>query len=93
VALDLLQAFAAGVVEARRRPPLFVNRIGDFPEATPLARLQAARGRHVTSRRHDNVSLDETARAVLTQCDGTRPRGDLAEDVLQKLVNAALLVG
>jgi len=92
VALDLLQAFAAGVVEARRRPPLFVSRIGERPEATPLARLQAARGRHVTSRRHENVSLDETARAVLTQCDGTRGRGDLAEDVLQKLVNAALLV-
>ncbi len=92
VALDLLACFAAGVVVGWRRPPPFVTAIGERPRATPLARLQAHKGNHVTNRRHENVTLDDTARAVLAQCDGTRARGELAEDVVAKLAGHALLV-
>jgi SAM-dependent methyltransferase len=92
VALDLLACFAAGMIGGWRRPPPFVTEIGDRPHATALARLQAERGTRVTNRRHESVTLDDTARDVLVQCDGTRARGDLAEDVVKKLAESALLV-
>src|SRR5262249_41412454 len=92
VALDLLACFAAGVVVGWRRPPLFVTEIGERPTATPLARLQTRRGPQATHRRHEHITPDEGARAVLVECDGSRPRADLAADVVAKLAGHALLV-
>jgi SAM-dependent methyltransferase len=75
----LLRGFAANVVHLHACPPRLSRHPGDRPEASPLARLQAADGDFVTSLRHRSVRLDdELARRLVTLLDGTRDRAGLA---------------
>lgn len=74
----LLTALAAGHLDVvARRWPL-AARAGRRPTASPLARLQAARGRSaVTSQCHERVPIDEAERALLLRLDGGSTRADL----------------
>jgi len=73
---EMLTGMAAGVIEWRLSPVLFTTDVGEAPLATPLARLQAARGYKVTNLRGENVTLDEIHRQTLAQLDG---RHDVAQ--------------
>lgn len=68
------------------------NRIGPRPEATRLARAQAASGEgHVASVRHRSLRLDALAARVLTLLDGRRDRDALlAELGIQMRTDPAL---
>ena len=71
---ELLQCYAAGVVELRMRPiPLSVTPSAR-PMASPLARLQAGRNDRVTNLCHSAVQFDELLRRLLCLLDGTRDR-------------------
>ncbi|MEX0957999.1 MAG: class I SAM-dependent methyltransferase [Burkholderiales bacterium] len=72
LASDLLTGMATDVIEWRRSPPPFTTRIGNAPEATRLARLQAEQGYKVTNLRGETVTLDEIHRQTLKLLDGTR---------------------
>jgi 2-polyprenyl-3-methyl-5-hydroxy-6-metoxy-1,4-benzoquinol methylase len=62
----------AGPLRAARDP-------GERPEASPLARWQAARGLELTSLGYTTVRMDEpAARALIELLDGTRDRGQIA---------------
>jgi SAM-dependent methyltransferase len=75
----LLRGFAANVLQLHECPPRLSTSPGERPEASPLARLQAADGEMVTSLRHRSVRLeDELARRLVTLLDGTRDRAALA---------------
>lgn len=75
---DLLQCYAAGLIELHGMASPFVVEPGERPNAHALARWQAAEGRpQLTSLRHRMVSVDENLRRLLPLLDGSRNRDDL----------------
>jgi len=78
LAFDLLQSFGAGVVELHLLPSPFVIEPGPHPEASAIARLQAARGAQVTNLRHEWITLDEDACRLLALLTGERSRAEIA---------------
>jgi SAM-dependent methyltransferase/methyltransferase-like protein len=78
LASDMLQCFAAGVVELHTAPSPFVIEAGARPEASALVRLQASRGAQVTNLRHESVNLNDDARRMLAMLDGTRTQAEIA---------------
>ena len=75
VAETLLKAYAGGLVELHSCPPRLAAVPGERPLASPLARVQAETGRHVTNLRHHNILVqDEMGLALLRLLDGTRDR-------------------
>jgi SAM-dependent methyltransferase len=90
LATALWRAFRAGDVELSAAPPRHVTVPGARPEATPVARWQAARGPELTNLRHDPVRLDDPlGRFLIRVCDGTRDRAALV-DALVAAVGAEL---
>ncbi len=78
LASDLLQSFAAGVVELHATGSPFVVDPGDTPLASAVARLQATSSAQVTNLRHEWIALDEPSRRLLGLLDGTRSRPAIA---------------
>ncbi|MEO8739184.1 MAG: methyltransferase regulatory domain-containing protein [Casimicrobiaceae bacterium] len=78
LASDLLQCYAAGVVELQSAASPFVIDPGARPEAGRVARWQAPRNAQVTNLRHEFLTLDEAARRLLVLLDGTRTQNELA---------------
>jgi SAM-dependent methyltransferase len=78
LASDLLQSFAAGVVEIHATASPFVVDPGDTPRGSAVARLQATRGTQVTNLCHEWIALDEPARRLLGLLDGRTSRSALA---------------
>jgi SAM-dependent methyltransferase len=84
----LWRAFRAGEVELSAAPARHVTVPGERPEASPVARWQAARGPELTSLRHDPVRLgDPLGRQLVRLCDGTRDRAALV-DALAAVVSS-----
>jgi methyltransferase-like protein len=108
LASDLLKSFCAGAVELHALGPAFVIEPGARPQASPVARLQAARGAHVTNMRHEMVGIDDADRRLLSLLDGSLDRAAIAaqafpgqapksasealDDTLSRLARQALLV-
>jgi methyltransferase-like protein/2-polyprenyl-3-methyl-5-hydroxy-6-metoxy-1,4-benzoquinol methylase len=78
LASDMLQCFAAGVVELHSLPSPFVIEHGTRPEASAVAALQAGRGAQVTNLRHESIALDDDARRLLPMLTGSRDEQELA---------------
>jgi hypothetical protein len=78
LASDLLQAFAAGVVELHSMPSRFVTQPGTQPQASAVAILQASRGAQVTNLRHDWITIDNETRRLLPMLTGGRSEQELA---------------
>jgi hypothetical protein len=77
---ELWRAFRAGEVELSAAPDRHVTVAGERPEASPVARWQAARGPELTSLAHEPVRLDDPLGRVLVRlCDGTRDRRALVD--------------
>lgn len=75
LASDLLQCYAAGLLELHANPSGFVLEPGVRPVASPLARWQAARGLpRITNLRHELTSIDANVGRLLQLLDGTRER-------------------
>lgn len=101
----VLGGYLAGMIELHAEPPPVAARPGATPAASPLARLQAARGEQVlTNLRHESLRLgdDPLVLAPLALLDGTRDRAalgrafpaaatDEVEAALDRLANAGLL--
>jgi hypothetical protein len=65
------------------QPSLFVTEVGAYPAADRLARIQAARGEVITSRRHESVDIDDAlGRRLLTLLDGSRDRTALRGEII-----------
>ena len=87
---DVLQSFAAGLVDLRVIPGPFVAEPGQYPRANALARLQARRGSMVASMRHEPLMLDEFNRQLVQRLDGEQDRNALI-DAMERLVKARSL--
>ncbi len=89
LASDLLQAFAAGVVELHSMPSPFVAAPGTRPEASAVARLQAARGAQLTNLRHEWITVDDESRRLLAELTGERGAPEIAARMWPALPNDA----
>jgi SAM-dependent methyltransferase len=86
LAAVLGKAFTARSVVLRRTPAPMTLEIADRPEASALARWQAAQGLPVINLMHWTISLDdEIVRAFLQLLDGTRTVNQLGEDLRRSL--------
>ena len=78
LALVLGRIHLADMVELSASPPCWAVEPGERPVASPLVRLDAARGERTTSLRHRPLALDnEVVRRVLCLLDGSRDRDAL----------------
>ncbi|WP_052807907.1 class I SAM-dependent methyltransferase [Methyloterricola oryzae] len=75
---DLMRAYSAGLLTLHSSAPPVQSRPDARPKASPLALLQAAEGRPVTSLLHQQVRLDDAARTLLSWLDGATSRERLA---------------
>jgi methyltransferase-like protein len=73
------------LVELSTQPPRFTSTVSDRPVVSPLARLQARSGHHLTNLRHETVMVDDVGRRLAEQLDGSRDRQAL-RDLLVELV-------
>lgn len=83
----LLRAYAGSVIEFYSHPPRFVLQPGEYPVASPLARLQSREGSRVTTLHHHNITIeDPLGRYFLQLLDGTRNRAALLDDLARFVV-------
>ena len=78
LASDMLQSFAAGVVELHSIQLPFVIEPGVRPLASAVATLQAGRGTQVTNLRHESITIDDEARRLLPMLTGSHTEQELA---------------
>jgi len=74
----VLQWHLADAVELHFAASSFVVEPGMRPMASPHARRQAAIGAQVTNQRHEVVTVDDSARALLRELDGGRTAEEAA---------------
>jgi hypothetical protein len=74
--------FASGLVEIRTSQPQMAVTPSERPSASPLARMQAARGVPVTTLRHISIgATGDVERRLISLLDGTRTRAELVSDM------------
>jgi SAM-dependent methyltransferase len=78
LASEILQCYAAGVIELHSTPSPFTIDVGERPQASPVARLHAQRGPQATSLRHDHGSFNDDTRRLFLLLDGSRTRKEIA---------------
>ncbi|MDQ6701277.1 MAG: class I SAM-dependent methyltransferase [Acidobacteriota bacterium] len=79
----VLATYSAGLIELHSLAPRFTTAIGERPQASPLARLQARNGSTLTTLRHGIVEIeDEIVRNLIVLLDGTRDRAALKRELL-----------
>ncbi|HTM53378.1 MAG TPA: class I SAM-dependent methyltransferase [Pirellulales bacterium] len=67
---NLVQCLATGVIQAYSEADSFITAVSARPQASPLARIEAAFGPIVTNRRHETVVLDQISQNALVHLDG-----------------------
>jgi methyltransferase-like protein len=89
---ELFNLYVSQGVGLTRRTARWPNQVVARPEATPLARAQAASGEgHVAGVRHSSLGLDALAAWVLMRLDGSRDRDILLADLIAEIrINPAL---
>jgi len=78
LAWEILQSYAAAVLELHYAKSPFVGVSGERPEGSALARLQAQRGGPATTLRHEHGTLDGDTLRLFLLLDGTRTRSEIA---------------
>jgi methyltransferase-like protein/SAM-dependent methyltransferase len=89
---EMLQSYAAGVVEFRVWSPLLSVTASARPTASPLARLQAARSDEVTNLHQQRVTLNGISRVLLPLLDGSRDRDALVAVLVRLAAEGSLNV-
>ena len=90
---ELLQLFAAGIVELRAWDPAPSAAISGRPMASELARLQARRGSEITTLLHQPLRIDAFERALVPFLDGNRDLAMLADVLAATGIAASSLNG
>jgi methyltransferase-like protein len=85
----LFGTYAASLVELHAMPPRCVTKAGPFPATTALARLQAQRGKRITTLRHTSIEADgDIERHLVTLLDGTRNFTDLVREMAPRIATS-----
>jgi methyltransferase-like protein len=77
LASDVLQCYAAGLMQLHAMPSPFTTEPGERPCASALARYQIRHGATVTNLRHERVAIDQELGRILPLLDGRRRRADI----------------
>ncbi len=76
----LLMGYTRGLIELYSYPRRLVTVVSEYPQASKLARWEAAQGNRVTNLRCELVVIEDvTSLQILPYLDGTRNRKDLLE--------------
>ena len=89
-ASELLDAHAEGLVELRPRPLPIPQAIPDRPRVAEVTRFEARRFPFVTTLLHECAPLDPFHAALVARLDGTRPRAELADAILDDIAAGRL---
>jgi SAM-dependent methyltransferase len=81
LASEILQCYAAGVLELHYAKSPFVVELGERPVGSALARLQASRGNPATTLRHEHGTFSGDTLRLFLLLDGTRTRSEIAAQV------------
>jgi methyltransferase-like protein/SAM-dependent methyltransferase len=92
LARTIYSAFLSNMIGLHTWVPSFALALAPRPTAGRLARLQAARGRQVTNRRHRVVELNELERVIVEHLDGTRDRAQLLDALVAAVERGALQI-
>ena len=88
--IEMMQCYAAGVVELRVWSPRLSLSASARPIASPLARLQSARGDDITNLLQQGVITNGIGRALLPLLDGSRDRDALVAALAKLVAEGAL---
>jgi len=88
----LLSCAMASLVEPHTYLPPIAGRPTQRPQASPVARWQAAAGEYVLDLRHRIFQLDDLSRAVLAMLDGQRDRRGLCDALAKQLRSGKLTI-
>jgi methyltransferase-like protein len=89
----LLKGYTLSLVEFRAYGLPFTLDAGEYPLASPLARLQAREGRQVTNQRHEIVTLEhEISYTLLPYLDGQHTREQLLDKLVDLVETGTLVV-
>jgi len=81
LAAEMLQCYAAGLVELHARASPFSTEPGARPRVSPLTRYQAGRATRVTTLRHESIVVPDAIRALLPLLDGSRTLDEISAAV------------
>lgn len=87
-----LPLFLGGHMDLHSDPGSYVTTVSERPFASLLARYQATFMHRVTTGRHEMINLDPVAQVLLPYLDGTNDAGDLARNLLERVVAGALVL-
>ena len=90
VAEVVVRLASAGLITLRSTSPGFVAHVSRRPTASPLARLQARRGRFVSSLTHRQIALSALEQTLMPLLDGTRDRHALIDIVAAEIAAGRL---
>lgn len=85
LARTLTRCFATHTVDLRATTSTFSTEIGEYPKVSPLVKVQASQGAHVTNRLHETVRLEDVQRRVIVHCDGTHTQSDLVAGLVEAI--------
>jgi len=86
----LLPCFQANLVRLHAHPPVAATSPGEYPRASPLARMQAREREYMTTLRHTSLRLeDELGWQLVVLLDGTRDRAALLAELEARLEGGA----
>jgi hypothetical protein len=89
----LLRAYAGGMIEVYGHPPRFASQPGEWPVASPLARLQSREAGRVVNLRHHNIEVENpVGRFLLGRLDGSLDRAALAGELAALVESGALSI-
>lgn len=91
LATELLRLYVHNLIELHAVPQSFTAVIGKCPKVSHLARIQAEKGKLVTTRRHVQLMLDDLQWHLLQLLDGTLDHSALL-NALVKLVDDQVFV-
>ena len=89
----LLAAYAGGLVEFYSLPSRFVVQSGEYPIASPLARLQSAESTSLTNLKHSSIKIEDPIDRLLLQLlDGSRDKAILIHEISEWIVSGKVSI-
>ncbi len=92
LAETLLRCYETSMLDLHTVQSSFSLQDSEAPQASPLAKLQAAASSRVTNRAHNTIFLDDLQRQVLMTLDGKRKRDEIAQRLIDRIVQRDLVV-
>lgn len=88
----LIRCHASAALEIHATKPLFIGELSEQPLTPEFVRVAAEAGPHVTSLRHEIVTLDELAQQCIRLLDGNHSKDGILQSLLHLAKEAKITV-